>query len=55
MTCKGAEEDSTVSWTMTSDNAENDTKTVAAGEKYKMEGKTLVVKNVQEEDFGVYR
>jgi len=55
LTCKGAEEDSTVSWTMTSDNAENDTKTVAAGEKYEMEGKTLVVKNVQEEDFGVYR
>ena len=37
------------------DNAENDTKTVAEGEKYEMEGKSLVVKDVQEEDLGVYR
>jgi hypothetical protein len=54
LTCKGSEE-GTLSWSVTTDNAENDTKTVAAGEKYEMEGKRLVVKNVQEEDLGVYR
>merc|ERR1712107_171895 len=55
LTCKGAEEESTLTWSVTSDNAENDTKTVAAGEKYEIEGNSLVVKNVQEEDLGVYR
>jgi len=55
LTCKGSEEDSALKWSVTADNAENDTKTVAAGEKYEMEGNTLVVKNVQEEDLGVYR
>ena len=56
LTCKGSEEDSDgLKWSVTADNAENDTKTVAAGEKYEMEGNTLVVKNVQEEDLGVYR
>ena len=54
LTCKGSEE-GTLSWSVTTDNAENDTKTVAAGEKYEMEGKRLVVKNVQEEDLGLYR
>ena len=54
MTCKGSEED-TVSWSVTMENAENVTKSVAEGEKYEMEGKSLVVKNVQEEDLGVYR
>ena len=54
LTCKGSEE-GTLRWSVTTDNAENDTKTVAAGEKYEMEGKSLVVKDVQEEDLGVYR
>ena len=47
LTCKGSEED-TVSWSVTMENAENVTKSVAEGEKYEMEGKSLVVKNVQE-------
>ena len=55
LTCKGSEEDSALKWSVTAENAENDTKTVAAGEKYEMKGNTLVVKNVQEEDLGVYR
>ena len=54
LTCKGSEED-TLKWSVTPDNAENDTKTVVAGEKYEVEGNRLVVKNVQEEDLGVYR
>ena len=54
LTCKGSDE-GTLSWSMTPDNAENDTKSVVAGEKYEMEGNSLVVKNVQEEDLGVYR
>jgi hypothetical protein len=54
LTCKGSEE-GTLRWSVTMDNAENDTKTVVEGEKYEMEGKSLVVKDVQEEDLGVYR
>ena len=52
--CKPEDDDATVSWSFTSEDS-NDTKTVAEGEKYKIDGSNLIVKDVQEEDLGVYR
>ena len=52
--CKPEDDEATVSWSVTSENS-NDTKTVVEGEKYKIDGSNLIVKDVQEEDLGVYR
>jgi len=52
--CKPEDDDATMSWSFTSEDS-NDTRTVAEGEKYKIDGSNLIVKDVQEEDLGVYR
>jgi len=54
LTCKPSDE-GTVSWSVSPENSQNDTKTLAVSEKFEMEGNNLVVKNVQEKDLGVYR
>jgi len=52
--CKEADDEEVITWSFTPER-QNDSMSVAQGEKYKMEENKLVISDVQQADLGIYR